>query len=76
MLTHIYLKYLKDVLFSTHCKDYVKNVFKLIGNYTGPQHAYWKHELSGFLCNVMNSNLILEKIGRLIAKKYMEKYKK
>ena len=69
-------KYLKDVLFSTHCKDYVKNVFKLIGNYTGPQHAYWKHELSGFLCNVMNSNLILEKIGRLIAKKYMEKYKK
>jgi hypothetical protein len=48
----------------------------LIGNYTGPQHAYWKHELSGFLCNVMNSNLILEKIGRLIAKKYMEKYKK
>lgn len=66
--------YLKDVLFSIKCEDYVKNIFTLIGNYTGPQHAYWKHELSGILCNLINIHPILFKTGKLLAKNYMKKY--
>jgi short-subunit dehydrogenase len=64
--------FLKDVEFSIDCKSYVKNIFKLIGNYTGPQTAYWKHEISGILGNFINTDTILLKVGKLIANYYMK----
>lgn len=69
-------EYLKDIPFSIDCKTYVKNIFKLIGNYTGPQHAYWKHELSGLLSNFINSEYIIKNIGKNIAENYIKIYKK
>jgi len=68
-------EYLKDIPFSIDCKTYVKNIFNLIGNYTGPQHAYWKHELSGLLNNFINSDYIIKNIGKMIAENYMKTYK-
>ena len=65
--------FLKDVEFSIECKQYVKNIFKLIGNYTGPQHAYWKHEISGILSYFINSDSIFFKVGKLIADHFMKK---
>jgi short-subunit dehydrogenase len=69
--------YLEDVIFSIKCEDYVKNVFKLIGNYTGPQHAHWKHELSGIMANFLPGSIsdkILLGVGKLIADNFMSKY--
>jgi len=68
-------EYLRDVPFAIDCKTYVKNIFKLIGNYTGPQHAYWKHELSGLLFYFLDSNNILKNTGKKISEYFMEKYK-
>jgi short-subunit dehydrogenase len=69
--------YLKDVIFSIKCEDYVKNVFKLIGNYSGPQHAYWKHEISGIFANLLHEktvNNIFFYVGKLISDNYMYTY--
>ena len=61
---------LKDVIFSVEADIYVKNIFKLIGNYTGPQYAYWGHELSSILCNIyLNPELL--KVGKIISEAYM-----
>ena len=66
--------HLVDTLGSVNCKHYVKNIFKLIGNYTGPQHAYWKHELLGFLSNFINVDSTLHNTGQIIADHYMKSY--
>lgn len=44
---------LNDTPFRVDAKTYVQNVFKLMGNYTGPQFAHWGHELSSILCNLI-----------------------
>jgi short-subunit dehydrogenase len=67
-------QYLEDTLGSVNCKHYVKNIFKLIGNYTGPQHAYWKHELFGFLSNFIDADTILYHTGKLVSENYMTSY--
>lgn len=63
--------FLKDVYFSVDSKQYVENIFKLIGNYTGPHCAYWKHEISGILYPFINSDNILLQVGKLISDNYM-----
>jgi short-subunit dehydrogenase len=66
--------FLEDTIGSVNCKHYVKNIFKLIGNYTGPQHAYWKHELLGFLSNFIDADKILCNVGEMISHNYMKTF--
>lgn len=68
--------YLKNIPFSVDSDTYIKNIFKLIGNYTGPQYADWKHDISNILCNFMffYKDKILEHTGNIIAKNYMDSY--
>ena len=63
--------YLKNVWFSINSDQYVKNIFKLIGNYTGPQCSYWKHEISSILYPFVDSDNILLQVGKLISNEYM-----
>ncbi len=64
---------LKNVMFCVEEKEFVENIFKLIGNYTGVQHAHWKHELSSILGGIyINPELL--KVGKIIAEKYMYAY--
>jgi short-subunit dehydrogenase len=65
---------LQNVMFCVEEKVFVENVFKLIGNFTGVQHAHWKHELSSVLAGIyINPELL--KVGRIISEKYMQKYR-
>jgi short-subunit dehydrogenase len=62
--------------FRIDAKQYVKNVFKLMGNYTGPQFAHWGHELSALLCNVLPASVrdsILEDTAVKITDAFMDK---
>ena len=72
-------KYLNSIPFSIYCKSYVENIFTLIGYYTGPQHAYWKHELSGFISNIplidIYKKFAMFNIGNLLANNFMNKKK-
>ena len=67
--------YLKDIHFSIDSEQFVKNIFKLIGNYTGPQYAYWLHEISAILYPLCNLDNTLIKVGKLIADEYMFRFK-
>lgn len=69
-------EYLKNVPFSVDSDIFIKNIFKLIGNYNGPQYANWKHEISNILSNFMffYKDRILEYTGNLIALNYMKSY--
>lgn len=65
---------LNNVKFCVDEKVFVKNIFKLIGNYTGAQYAYWGHEISSIMSNVyLNPELL--KVGRIIAETYMNLYR-
>lgn len=67
---------LKKTPFNVGAKKYVKNVFKLMGNYTGPQFAHWGHELSSMLCNLLPSTVrdaILADTALTITEAYMNK---
>ncbi len=57
---------------------FVKNIFRLLGNYQGTQCAYWGHDISNILCNFMfqYKDIILNKVGKNISHSYMESYKK
>jgi short-subunit dehydrogenase len=68
--------YLKNTPFSIDSNTYIKNIFKLIGNYTGPQFADWRHDLSSILCNFMffYKDTILKQTGSIIANNYMNNY--
>ena len=68
--------YLKNTPFSIDSETYIKNIFKLIGNYTGPQYADWRHDLSSILCNFMffYKDTILKETGSIIATNYMDNY--
>jgi len=71
------IEYIKDVTGAIDCKSYVRNIFKLIGNYTGPQHAYWKHELTGIGSSLYhNRDYYLNNVGTLISEQYMKHFKK
>jgi short-subunit dehydrogenase len=69
-------EYLKNIPFSVSSEQYIKNIFKLIGNYNGPQFADWHHDLSSILCNFMffYKNIILKETGTIIANNYMNSY--
>ena len=70
--------YLKSTPFSIDAEPFVKNIFKLLGNYQGTQCAYWGHDISNILSNFMfqYKDIILNKVGKTISQKYMELYKK
>ena len=69
-------QYLKDIPFCIDSDIFVKNIFKLIGNYNGIQFADWKHDISNILCNFMffYKDKILEYTGNIIALNYMKTY--
>ena len=52
---------------------FVKNIFKLIGNYTGNSYAHWGHALSVPLVNLAPfiKNMILRDVGDNISKNYI-----
>lgn len=63
--------------FAVDSKQFVRNVFKLMGNYTGPQFAHWGHELSAVLCNLMPQGLrdaILQDTAEKITGSFMANY--
>jgi len=62
-------QFLRGSPFSIECKPFVRNIFKLLGNYTGPTCAYWGHEISGIFYNILSDsykNYILKTIGMKI----------
>jgi short-subunit dehydrogenase len=63
--------------FAVDSKQFVANVFKLMGNYTGPQFAHWGHELSAVLCNLMPRGMrdaILQDTADKITHSFMGNY--
>jgi short-subunit dehydrogenase len=67
---------LSNTPFRIDAKTYVQNVFKLMGNYTGPQFAHWGHELSSILCNLIPPvmrDCILEETASKITSAFMAK---
>jgi short-subunit dehydrogenase len=68
--------YLKNTPFSVDSDTYIKNIFKLIGNYKGSQYADWRHDLSSILCNFVffYKDSVLKETGTIIANNYMQNY--
>ena len=68
--------YLKNTPFSVSSDVFINNIFKLIGNYNGPQYADWRHELSSVLCNFIffYRDKILKDTGKTIAINYMKNF--
>lgn len=67
-------EYLKDIPFKIPCKDFVKNVLKMLGNYHGPVFAYWGHEFSSIFLSIFNADYfdyVFRRISKTIAKQYM-----
>ena len=64
---------LADTIFNISADKFVKNIFKLIGNYTGNSYAHWGHALSVPLVNLAPfiKNMILRGVGDNISKNYM-----
>jgi len=70
-------QYLTNQPFSVPCSVFVRNIITLLGNYTGPQYAYWGHELSSILVNFMtkyHKDKILLGVGKTISHNYMLDY--
>lgn len=69
-------KYLDKIPFHIDSDTFIKNIFKLLGNYNGPQYAHWKHDISNILCNFMffYKDYILKYTGNVIAENYMSNY--
>lgn len=68
---------LQHTPFRIDAKQYVKNVFKLMGNFTGPQFAHWGHEFSSMLCNFLPAGVrdaILKDTAVTITDAYMQKH--
>lgn len=65
---------LSNTIFNISAEKYVRNIFKLIGNYTGNSYGYWGHEFSIFLVNLVPfiKNKTLMEVGLNISKNYME----
>ena len=71
-------EYLKNIPFSIDSDTFVKNIFRIIGNYNGIQFADWRHDISNILCNFMffYKDRILEYTGNTISENYMKTYYK
>jgi hypothetical protein len=69
---------LEKTPFRIDAKTYVANVFKLMGNYRGPQFAHWGHEFSSILCNLLPATVrdaILHDTAVTITDAYMQRVK-
>jgi short-subunit dehydrogenase len=66
-------EFLADKPFAIKSKPFVKNILKLLGNYSGPTCAYWGHEIAycmiGF--NFQFYEDIVRQVGETIAKQCM-----
>ena len=64
---------LSNTLFNISADKFVRNVIKMIGNYTGNSYGHWGHELSIPLVNLAPfiKNMILRDVGLNISKNYM-----
>ena len=64
---------LSNTIFNVSADRFVKNIFNLIGNYTGNSYAHWGHALSVPLVNLAPfiKNMILRDVGENISKNYM-----
>ena len=62
-------QFLKNIPFAIDSESFSRNIIKLLGNYNGPQYAYWGHDISGILTNFIPfyKDRILEKTGGIIA---------
>lgn len=69
-------RYLENIPFNIDSEIFIKNIFKLLGNYNGPQYAHWKHDISSILCNFMffYKDYILRNTGDIISTNYMKNY--
>jgi short-subunit dehydrogenase len=67
--------FLRGTPFSIECKPFVKHIFKLLGNYTGPTCAYWGHEVGGLIANISETykKYILKGVGKIIVKTFKDK---
>jgi short-subunit dehydrogenase len=68
---------LRHTPFHIDAKKYVQNVFRLMGNYTGPQFAHWGHEFSSMLCNFLPLSIrdaILHATAVTITDAYMQQH--
>lgn len=66
-------QFLKGTPFAIECKPFVKNIIKLLGNYSGQTCGYWGHEVSGIVANIVPfyTNYILKKVGKTISNVFM-----
>ena len=63
--------------FRVDAKTYVQNVFKQMGQYTGPTFGHWGHELSAILCNLLPAKVrdgILEDTAVKLTSSFMNTY--
>ena len=69
-------KFLETTPFAIDSETFVKNIFKLLGNYKGSNCAYWGHDISNILTNFMffYKDIILENVGKVITEKFMDNY--
>jgi len=64
---------LSNTIFNIKADNFVKNIMKLIGNFTGNSYAHWGHALSVPLVNLAPfiKNIILKNVGLNISNNYM-----
>jgi len=69
-------QFLNQTPFSIDSETFVKNIFKLLGNYKGSNCAYWGHDISNILSNFMffYKDIILKNVGNIITEKFMDDY--
>jgi hypothetical protein len=67
--------FLKDTIFAVKQDKFVKNIISMMGRVTGNTCGYWKHALSSHVLPNVSfiKDPIVEKVGKTIAKSYMEK---
>jgi len=70
-------KFLNIIPFAIDSETFVKNIFKLLGNYKGTNCAYWGHDISNILSNFIffYKDIILKNVGNTITEKFMNDYK-
>jgi short-subunit dehydrogenase len=66
-------KNLSNTIFNIEADKFVKNIMRLLGNFTGNSYAHWGHALSVPLVNLAPfiKNMILKDVGLNISNNYM-----
>ncbi len=66
-------KNLSNTIFNIEADKFVKNIMRILGNFTGNSYAHWGHALSVPLVNLAPfiKNMILKDVGLNISNNYM-----